>query len=114
MPILGHPNIESKYFNMFECSITLFNSYWSILYNIVFRVSINDPSLEKFDISSTYEHEENPNHLKISLCQERDSSANSINPKIFDAELLHHQNSHPLTVNFLKVTQINNQKGGAI
>ena len=67
---------------------------------------INDPSLEKFDISFTYEHQENPNHLEISLCQERDSSANSINPKIFDAELLHHQNSHPMTVNFLKVTQI--------
>ena len=78
------------------------------------RVLINDPSLEKFDISSTYEHQENPNHLKVSLYQERDSSANSINPKIFDAELLHHQNSHPLTVNFLKVTQINDQRGGAI
>ena len=56
-----------------------------------------------FDISCIYEHEEDVNHLKVALIQERTESSDAIGPNIFDIELLHHHNSSPLTVAYLKV-----------
>ena len=68
-----------------------------------FRVSLKDTNIEKFDASCNHEHEEEVNHLKVSLIQERNDSSDVIGPKIFDVELFHHQNSSYLTVNYLKV-----------
>ena len=68
-----------------------------------FRVSLKDTNIEKFDVSCNHEHEEEVNHLKVSLIQERNDSSDVIGPKIFDVELSHHQNSSSLTVNYLKV-----------
>ena len=67
-----------------------------------FRVSLKDTNIEKFDASCNHEHEEEVNHLKVSLIQERNDSSDVIGPKIFDVELFHHQNSSYLTVNYLK------------
>ena len=68
-----------------------------------FRVSLKDTNIEKFDASCNHEHEEEVNHLKVSLIQERNESSDPIGPKIFDVEFFHHQNSSSLTINFLKV-----------
>ena len=67
------------------------------------RVSLKDANIEKFDASCNHEHEEEVNHLKVSLIQEKNDSSDVIGPKIFDVELFHHQNSSYLTVNYLKV-----------
>ena len=67
------------------------------------RVSIKDINIKNFDASCNHEHEEEVNHLKVSLIQERNDSSDVIGPNIFDVELFHHQNSSHLTVNYLKV-----------
>ena len=55
--------------------------FWKFWNEVFFRVSPKDTKIEKFDASCNHEHEEEVNHLKVSLIQERNDSSDVIGQK---------------------------------
>ena len=56
----------------------------------------------KFDILSEHSHEDNINHLNVTLLQEKNETLDDACPNIYNTELSYHQNSEPLLLNYLK------------
>ena len=54
-------------------------------------------------MDTTYEPNENGNNLKIALIQKREEFSDSLLPRMYETELIHHENSHSKVVNKFKV-----------
>ena len=54
-------------------------------------------------MDTTYEPKENENNLKMALIQKREEFSDSLLPRMYDTELIHHDNSHSEVVNIFKV-----------
>ena len=63
----------------------------------------NDPGRLPFEMHTTYESNENKNNLKMALIQKREEFSDSLLPRMYDTELIHHNNSHPKVVSKFKV-----------
>ena len=54
-------------------------------------------------MDTAYEPNENGNNLKIALIQKREEFSDSPLPRMYDTELIQHNNSHSEVVNIFKV-----------
>ena len=63
----------------------------------------NDPARLPFEMDTAYEPNENGNNLKIALIQKREEFSDSLLPRMYDTELIHHANSHSKVVSKFKV-----------
>ena len=67
------------------------------------RLDNNDPNRLPFEMDTAYEPNENGNNLKIALIQKREEFSDSLLPRMYDTELIQHENSHSKVVNKFKV-----------
>ena len=67
------------------------------------RLDNNDPGRLPFEMDTAYEPNENGNNLKMALIQKREEFSDSLLPRMYDTELIHHDNSHSEVVNIFKV-----------
>ena len=67
------------------------------------RLDNNDPDRLPFEMDTAYEPNENGNNLKMALIQKREEFSDSLLPRMYDTELIHHDNSHSEVVNIFKV-----------
>ena len=67
------------------------------------RLDINDPDRLPFEMDTAYEPDEWGNNLKIALIQKREEFSDSPLPRMYDTELIRHDNSHPEVVTKFKV-----------
>ena len=57
-------------------------------------------------MDTAYEPNENGNNLKIALIQKREEFSDSLLPRMYDTELIHHDSSHSRVVNKFKVIKM--------
>ena len=67
------------------------------------RLDNNDQGRLPFEMDTAYEPNENGNNLKMALIQKREEFSDSLLPRMYDTELIHHDNSHSKVVSKFKV-----------
>ena len=91
---------------------------FALVYVLVFKNSIsfhssrldnNDQGRLPFEMDTAYEPNENGNNLKMALIQKREEFSDSLLPRMYDTELIHHENSHPKVVSKFKVIKKNSK-----
>ena len=73
------------------------------------RLDNNDQDRLPFEMGTAYEPNENGNNLKVALIQKREEFSDSLLPRMYDTELIHHENSHPKVVSKFKVIKKNSK-----